>query len=95
MELVRRLTRAQHSIQIGESTVSVTGTNGPVHATWTLHIDNVEVDQAKAAGDFTLRGQLADGTEVKAAVHQSMVGPTEVVIHHAEQEVARFQGFVA
>ena len=52
------------------------------------------VDTAKAAGDFTLRGTLADGSPVEAAVHQSLVGPTEVVIRREGTDLGRFTGFV-
>ncbi|GAT65924.1 hypothetical protein HS048_26465 [Planomonospora sp. ID91781] len=89
------LTRDDHSVEIGGHTVSVTGGTGPVHATWVLLIDGREADRARAAGDFTLRGELPDGSAVRAAVHQSLVGPTEVVVHHGDEEVARFRGFVA
>ena len=90
-----RVTRDDHSVSIGETTVSVTGATGPVHATWTLLLDGQPVDSAKAAGDFHLRGQLPDGTTVEAAVHQSLVGPTRVAIKHEGEEVAQFKGFVA
>jgi len=88
------ITNDDHSVQIGESTVAVTGTSGLVHAAWTLLVDGQEVDQAKAAGDFTLRGTLGDGSAVEARVHQSLLGPTEVAIIHVDEEAARFTGFV-
>ena len=75
--------------------MSVTGRTGPDHATWTLLLDGQEVDSAEAAGDFTLRGSLPDGTAVTAAVHQSLVGPTRVVVNHEGEEVASSSGFVA
>lgn len=84
-----------HSVQIGSTTVSVTGATGLVHATWALLLDGKEVDSAAAAGTFTLRGALPDGAPVTAEVFQSLLGPTEVAIRHGEQEVARFTGFVA
>ncbi|MGH3566884.1 MAG: hypothetical protein ACRDRH_12800 [Pseudonocardia sp.] len=89
------LIRDERSVQIGPSTVSVTGVTGPVHATWTLLVDGQEVDSAVAAGEFRLRGKLSDGSDVEAVVHQSLVGPTEVVINHGGGEVTRFKGFVA
>lgn len=90
-----KLTYDEHSVQIGASTVSVTGETGPVHATWILLIDGDEADRAKAAGDFKLRGMLPDGTAVEAEVHQSLIGRTEVAIVHDGEEAARFKGFVA
>ena len=59
------LTKNEHTIEIDGHMVEVTGTTGPVHATWTLLIDGEAVDTAKAAGDFTLRGTLADGSPSK------------------------------
>ncbi|SEF90755.1 hypothetical protein SAMN05444920_101986 [Nonomuraea solani] len=32
---------------------------------------------------------------MRAAVHQSLVGPTEVTLYREDDEVARFTGFVA
>lgn len=84
-----------HSVQIGATTVSVTGTTGAVHATWTLLFDGKQVDSAQAAGTFTLNGTLPDGGPVTAEVFQSLLGPTQVAVRHGEQEVARFTGFVA
>lgn len=89
------LTRDEHSVEIAGHTVAVTGRTGLVHATWTLSVDGQEADTAAAAGDFTLRAELSDGSPVHASVHQSLVGPTEVAIHHDGREVARFKGFVA
>lgn len=89
------VTRDEHSVTIGESTVTVTGVTGAVHATWTLTIDGREADSAAAAGDFRLRGALGDGSGVEAAIHQSLLGPTEVVIRHRGTEVGQFTGFVA
>lgn len=84
-----------HTVQIGGTTVAVTGASGLVHATWTLQLDGKSVDEAAAAGDFTLRGVLLDGSEVRAKVFQSLLGPTEVSIEHEGTEIARFTGFVA
>jgi len=89
------LFRDDHAVQIGSTTVTVTGETGLVHATWTLYLDDQPVDSAKAAGDFTLHGSLPDGTQVKAQVFQSLLGPTEVAIVHQDAELARFSGFVA
>ena len=85
----------EHSVRIGASEVAVTGQTGPVHATWTLLVDGEPADKAVAAGDFTLRAGLSDGSEVRAKVFQSLLGPTEVAIVHQDAEVARFSGFVA
>jgi len=90
-----RFTSDEHSVTIGDATIAVTGKSGPVHATWTLLVDEQEADSAKAAGDFTLRGVLSDGSGVEARVHQSLVGPTRVAIMHDGVEVAQFKGFVA
>ena len=85
----------RHEVQIDGVDVIVTGQTGKVHATWTLLIDGNEVDSAKAAGDFVLRGDLPNGPEVKAEVHQGLMGPTRVVVLRGDKEIARFQGFVA
>lgn len=87
--------RNEHKIKIGASEVAVTGQTGPVHATWTLLVDGAPADKAAAAGDFTLRAELPDGSEVRAKVFQSLLGPTEVAIVHRDTEIARFTGFVA
>ncbi len=84
----------EDSVPIGDSTVAVTSKSGPIHNTWTLLVDEQEVDSAKATGDFTLKGALADGSSVEAAVHHSLVGPCRVVITHDGVEVAQFKGFV-
>ncbi len=90
-----RFLKDDHTVEIDGHTVAVTGATGRVHATWTLLIDGEPADTAKAAGDFMLRGTLSDGSPVEAAVHQSLVGPTEVVIRHQGEDVERFTGFVA
>jgi hypothetical protein len=89
------VTRDEHVVEIEGQRVAVTGRTGSVHATWKLIIDGEEADSARAAGDFTLRGALSNGSPVEAAVHQSLVGPTEIVVRHAGDEVKRFKGFVA
>ncbi len=89
------VTRDEHNVEIEGQRVAVTGKSGPVHASWNLLIDGEEADTAKAAGDFTLTGRLSSGSSVEAAVHQSLVGPTEIVIRHEGEEVRRFKGFVA
>lgn len=89
------LFRDDQMVSIGGSKVRVTGKTGAIHATWSLLIDEREVDSAKAAGDFILSGELDDGSRIEAAVHQSLVGPTAVVVSHEGSEVARFSGFVA
>ena len=89
------LLKDDHTVQVAGSTVAVTGTTGLVHATWTLHLDGEAVDAAEAAGNFALRGQLPDGSQVQAKVFQSLFGPTEVSVEHEGTEVARFTGFVA
>ena len=90
------LTRDEHTVTIAGHTVAVTGVTGPVHARWTLLVDDQAVDSAKAAGDFTLRGRLPDRTEIVAAVHQSLLGRTRAsVVSHGGEDVADFKGFVA
>jgi hypothetical protein len=89
------LTSDQHTIEIEGHTVTVTGRTGPVHATWTLLVDDVEIDSAKAAGDFRLKGALPGGGEVAADVHQSLLGPTKVTFHHGERELETSTGYVA
>jgi hypothetical protein len=89
------LTSDEHRFEVGGSVVEVIGRTGPVHATWVLVLDGLEADSAKAAGDFTLRGDLPDGSQVRAQVHQSLLGPTEVVVQHQGEVVGRAKGFVA
>jgi hypothetical protein len=84
----------EHTIKIDGTEVSVKGKTGAIHATWTLSIGGVEVDQAAAAGDFRLRGALPDGTPIEAQVHQSVVGPTEVSVLRDGVELSRASGFV-
>ena len=89
------LTSDEHHVAIGDHAVTVRGTTGTVHATWTLLVDGVEADSATAAGDFTLQGVLPDDSRVEAQIHQSLVGFTGVVVVHDGEEVGRFKGFVA
>jgi hypothetical protein len=89
------LTSDEHVIEIDGISISVMGSTGPVHATWTLLVDGHEQDSAKAVGDFGLCGTLPDGSQVRAEVHQSLVGPTEVIVFYAGEEIHRSQGFVA
>ena len=90
-----RLTNDEFATTIDGVAVVVTGNTGPVHATWRLLISGTEVDSAAASGNFHLRGQLPDGSTVKAEIHQSMVGPTRVVVLHDGTEVLNSTGFVA
>lgn len=89
------ITADEHTVQVAGSTVAVTGTTGAVHSRWTLVIDGDPADSAAAAGDFRLRGTLPGGTAVDAAVHQSLLGPTRVVITHQGDMVLDADGFVA
>ncbi len=89
------ITQNARLVDVGGHEVSVTGRTGPVHATWTLLVDGQRADTARAAGDFSLRADLPDGSRVHAAVHQSLLGPAEVTIHHDGIEVARHRGLVA
>ena len=89
------ITSDEFRVGVAGTEVAVTGSTGPVHATWRLLVDGVEVDSAAAAGDFTLTGSLPDGRAVTAAVHQSLLGPTRVVVQHAGTEVLQATGFVA
>jgi hypothetical protein len=85
----------EHALEIEGQSVVVTGTTASVHAIWKLLIEGEEADTAKAAGDFTLKGSLSGGSPIEAAVHQSLVGPTEIVIRHGGEAVKGFKGFVA
>ena len=90
------LTRDEHRVRIDGHDVSVSGTTGPIEATWTLSVDGQAADIAKAAaGDFVLEAELPDGSPVQALVHQGALGPTEVAVHHRGEEITRFKGFVA
>ena len=89
------LLKDNHHVQVGEHDVGVEATSGVVHARWVMSIDGVEVDAAAAAGDFTLRGWLPDGSQVSAQVHQSLLGPTEVTVVHGDEAVGTMKGFVA
>ena len=89
------ITEDEFRTTVAGSEIVVTGSSGLVHATWRLLVDGVEVDSAAAAGDFTLRGALPDGSAVTAAVHQSLLGPTGVSISHDGAEVFTGTGFVA
>lgn len=84
-----------HSVEVGGATVSVRAKTGLVQATWSLLVDDTEVDSATASGDFKLRGTLPDGSPVEAQVFQSLIGPTEVAILHEGREIERARGFVA
>jgi hypothetical protein len=89
------LTRDEHTVEIDGHRVSVQGKTGKVHATWTLATDGRVVDQARAAGDFALRSTLPGGVPVEAAVHQSLIGPTRIVVRRDGEEVSSGKGFVA
>jgi len=84
-----------HRVAVAGHDVAITATTGLVHARWSLAVDGVQVDTAAAAGDFTLRTTLADGTAMGAEVHQSLLGPTRVTVVHGDEEVASTKGFVA
>ena len=90
-----RITKDDHCFEIDGHEVAVTGRTGPVHATWTLVIDGRAVDSATVAGNSSLRAELPDGSALRAKVHQSLLGPTEVAIERDGQEIERFKGFVA
>ena len=89
------ISQDEHRTTVAGHEVAVTASTGLVHATWRLSLDGVEVDSATASGDFTLTGTLPDGSTVTAAVHQSVLGPTGVVISHRGAEVFSGSGFVA
>ena len=90
-----KLFRDDHRVDVGGHSIDITATTGFVHARWSLSVDGVEVDTAAAAGDFTLRTTLPDGTSVTVQVHQSLLGPTRVTVVHDGEEVASMKGFVA
>jgi hypothetical protein len=90
------LTRDEHTVRVGESTITVTGTSGPISATWCLLVDGREVArQEMLNGDHVLAAALPDGSTVEAHVFQSIVGPTRVRVHHDGVEVMATTGFVA
>lgn len=89
------LTHDRHRVVVAGTEVAIDGAMGPVQPTWTLSLDGVEVDRAKASGNFSLRGELRDGTKIRVWVEQSLLGPTEVRVQHDDTEVALFSGFVA
>ena len=89
-------TSDEHNVRIEGHEVSVRGGQDPDHATWTLSIDGQPVDHGEAAtGDFTLRGRLGDGSEVEAFIHRSVVGPTQISIRHAGDDVSMSRDFAA
>ena len=89
------LSSDEHVTEIDGVRVTVMGTTGPVHATWTLALDDEEQDSARATGDFVLRGTLPDGSGVTAEVSQSLIGPTKVRVLHDDELVMESSGFVA
>ena len=90
------LTRDEHRIRLGGSEVAVIGETGMVNATWTLDIDDQQVDRdTTGARNLTLLGVLDDGTSVEARVHQGALGPTVITILHDGAEVTTYRGFVA
>jgi hypothetical protein len=90
------LTRDEHTVRVGDVTVSVTGTSGPISATWRLLLDDREVArQEMLDGDHVLAGALPDGSRLEAHVHQSIVGPTRVSVRHDGVEILATSGFVA
>ncbi len=90
------LLRDEHTVLIGDTEVTVTGTTGPISARWCLLLDGCEVDREEIFnGEHVLRGVLPDGSPVEARVHQSIIGPTRVRVHHAGREVMASTGYVA
>jgi hypothetical protein len=89
------ITKDEHEVVIDGSTVTVRGTTGLLEATWELEVDGQVADSRRATGLFTLRAELPDRSEVTAAVHQGVLGPTNVVVMHDGSDIARFRGFVA
>ena len=90
------LLRDEHSVLIGDTKVKVVGTTGPITARWCLLVDEHEVDSQEILnGDHVLTGALPDGSPVEAHVHQSIVGPTRVQVHHGGREVMAGTGYVA
>ncbi|MET0143469.1 MAG: hypothetical protein ABW328_01585 [Ilumatobacteraceae bacterium] len=87
--------RDDHRVDVAGHDVAITATTGLVHAHWSLSLDGIEADTAAAAGDFTLRTTLPDGSALAAKVHQSLLGPTRVTVVHQDAEIASMRGFVA
>ncbi len=88
-------TNDEHSVRIKGSQVTVTGETGLVEATWSLKVDDEEMERRKASGTFDLHGRLPDGDPVTAHVQQGAFGPTEVTVLHDGTEIVKFKGYVA
>jgi hypothetical protein len=89
------LSSDEHVTEVDGVRVTVMGTTGPAHATWTLSVADEEQDTARGTGDIVLRGTLPDGSGVTAEVSQGLVGPTTVRVLHDGELVKESSGFVA
>lgn len=90
------ITKDNHNVTVDGRPVRVVGTTGLVKATWELFEgDELLASTTMVSGSEDLVGTLSTGTEVTAAITQSMVGPTRVVVSAAGETVAVFDGFVA
>lgn len=89
------LTSDEHVTEVDGVRVTVMGSTGPAHATWTLAVADEEQDSVKAADDVVLRGTLPDGTAITAEVSQALVGPTQVRVLRDGEVVSESSGFVS
>lgn len=90
------ITEDKHNVTIDGRPVRVTGTTGPVRATWQLlEGDTVLAEEQALSGEFDLVGTLSTGTQVTATIRQSAFGPTTARVTAHGETVAEFTGFVA
>ena len=90
------ITKDNHNVTVEGRPVRVVGTTGLVKATWELFEgDELLASTTMVSGSEDLVGTLSTGTEVTAAITQSLVGPTRVVVSAAGETGAEFDGFVA
>ena len=88
------ITSDEFRVGVVGTEVAVTGSIGPVQVDWRLLVDGVEVDSPAAAGGYSLTGSLPDGCVVRASAHQSLLGPTNVVVRNDGVEMLDARGFV-
>lgn len=89
-------TRGQHSVRVGEATVTVIATAGPSAETWTLQIDGRAVAEQQIGREGgVLRGWLTDGTSVNAEIDYSVVGAIRVTVRNEGAVVSVVRGFGA
>jgi hypothetical protein len=89
------LTSDRSTIRVGGALVTVIGTTGIVSPTWTIEVDGAEVAREKIGDDAILDAPLPDGSVARVHIHQNPFGPTRVTVHHEDELVADFAGFLA